>query len=44
MVVVGFVIWLRTSDRLNRERIDRVREMLAITVEEEKALLEEIGE
>ena len=41
VLLLGFVLWLRTSGRLNGERIDQIREMLAVTVEQEKAQQEE---
>ncbi len=37
LIVLGFVVWLRTSGRLDGQRIDRIRQMLAVTVEQEKA-------
>ncbi len=36
----GFVGWLVQSDRLNKERVQRVREMLALTISAEKAAMD----
>jgi hypothetical protein len=37
LAVAGFVGWLASSDRLSRERVQAVRELLAETLTEEKA-------
>ncbi len=38
--ILGVTLWLVNSDRLNSDRVQRVREMLAVTSAEEKVKLE----
>lgn len=39
--ILGFVGWLHTSGRLNRDRIDRMREMFAVTVATEQGIADQ---
>ncbi len=41
LALAGFAGWLKATDRLNRDRIERVRTVFASTVEEERAVREE---
>lgn len=41
LALIGFGFWLHTSGRLNRERVDRVRELFAITVAAEQAVVDQ---
>lgn len=36
LALAGVVAWLQTSGRLNRERVDAVRQIFAVTLEQEK--------
>ena len=37
LMLAGFLLWLHGNDRLDGERIDRIQQMLSLTIEEEKA-------
>jgi hypothetical protein len=40
LALAGFVAWLKASDRLDVERVRKIREMLAVTVTDEKAAVD----
>lgn len=41
LAFIGFVLWLKSTDRLSRERIERVRMVFATTLAQEQAAAEE---